>query len=431
MKSTLKKIAAVAAAAVVLAALAALGWKVYDRATEKAPEIAPLVRAVKVMVVGDSAVRGRTFPGKAEAVLAVPLSFRVGGPLLEVKVERGDFVRKGDVLAKLDPRDYEVRIRETEAGIARLQATLKAMRAGARAEDIAALEAQLRAAKAKRREAELAWKRVKDLYEKGSAPRADYDRAVAARDAAAAAVEALEQNLAKAKAGARAEDIEAAEASLKALEAKLESARNALADTVLKAPFDGWVERKFVEDFQMVSSGTPIVLLADHSAIEVAVDVPEDLIHAVAAARTAICRFPALGGLEVRAAVCETASSADPMTLTYKVKVRFRNDLEKPVLPGMSADVRFELVPPDEGGEVFELPPEAVFEREGSPRVWLLPEGESRVRSLAVEVVGTGERGLLVKGLKRGARIVAAGAQFLSEGQEVRVYDPEKWKGAR
>ena len=71
-----------------------------------------VVRALRVMEIGDVAeFSGRSFPGRAAAFQEVNLSFRVGGPLITLPVKIGDQVSAGDVLARIDPRDFEVNVR--------------------------------------------------------------------------------------------------------------------------------------------------------------------------------------------------------------------------------------------------------------------------------------------------------------------------------
>ena len=112
-------------------------------------EEAPLpVRPLPVMKVGDvSGLINNTFPGRAKATEEVNLAFRVGGPLVERPVNVGDFVQKGDIIAKIDPRDFESRVGTLSGNLKQEQAKLKAMRV-ARPEDIGRLEAGLAAAKA-------------------------------------------------------------------------------------------------------------------------------------------------------------------------------------------------------------------------------------------------------------------------------------------
>ena len=95
--------------------------------TEETPPAPP--RPVKVIQVGEPGqVVERTFPGRAEADNSVNLSFRVGGPMIARPVNRGDVVREGQVLAQIDPRDYEHNVAAATSQLANAKAQLNSMR---------------------------------------------------------------------------------------------------------------------------------------------------------------------------------------------------------------------------------------------------------------------------------------------------------------
>ena len=88
-------------------------------------ERAPVVRAVKVVTVGGDSAQTRTFPGRVEASDQVDLSFRVGGPLIEFPVLEGDLVSKGQLAARIDPRDYRIRLDAARAEVERTDADFR------------------------------------------------------------------------------------------------------------------------------------------------------------------------------------------------------------------------------------------------------------------------------------------------------------------
>ena len=88
-------------------------------AREEAPEPAPVVRPVKTMTLGTAEMGGRIFPGRVEATNQVDLAFRVGGPLIEFPVREGQFIRKGQLVARIDPRDFQIRLNAAKADFER------------------------------------------------------------------------------------------------------------------------------------------------------------------------------------------------------------------------------------------------------------------------------------------------------------------------
>ena len=123
------------------------------------------VRPVPAMKVGDvTSLLESTFPGRVQATDEVNLAFRVSGPLIERPVDVGDFVKRGDVVARIDPRDYETALANISSNVAREKAELQAMRI-ARPEDIQRAKAQLTAAEAEQLKANADYRRVQQLVD--------------------------------------------------------------------------------------------------------------------------------------------------------------------------------------------------------------------------------------------------------------------------
>ena len=108
----------------------------------------PVVRPAKVFKVDAKASQPtpRTYPGRVKAAKEAELAFQVGGPLVELPVKESDEVKKNQLIARVDARDYETAIKNAKSQVSEARAQEKAMRAGARPEDLRILEAKLTAA---------------------------------------------------------------------------------------------------------------------------------------------------------------------------------------------------------------------------------------------------------------------------------------------
>ena len=148
------------------------------------------------------------YPGRVKAASDVKLSFRVAGPILEVVPEEGAFVKRGELIAQIDPRDYELQLAATEAEYKQIKG-----------------------------EAE----RVMELYRRGSSSVNDYEKAVY---------------------------------GLNQITAKYDAHRNALADTRLVAPFDGYIQEKFYDAHETVAAGYPVVSMINSAYFDVEIDIP-------------------------------------------------------------------------------------------------------------------------------------------------------------
>lgn len=407
-------------AAVLAAGVSTLRSGAAGPAREKAVEEARLVKTVEVP--SGQAVFQRSFPGVTRASRETRLAFRVPGPIDRFDVKVGQRVAKGTLLARIDPRDFELAVARVEAGLAEARAGLKAMRTGARAEDVQALEAKLEGARAQRDEARRTYDRVKALYQEKAAAQAQYEAAMAGAEVAEAAVKAVEQELEKAKSGARVEEIEGMEAKIAMLQTQRAAAENALADTQLLAPFDGYVAQKFTETFETVAAGQPIVTLLQCETIEVTVGAPEDVIIQQDRFRRFQVELDAYPGQLYEAELYEIGPAIQLGKLSYPLTVRMAAPQDCIVRPGMTATVRIGLGAP--GAETLVTLPlaAALRDADGNCHVWVVDPATDQVRKRAVTVGELGSRGLEIRsGLMPGERVVSAGASFLHDGQQVRL----------
>jgi RND family efflux transporter MFP subunit len=390
------------------------------------PEVIRPVRAVKA---GDlKAILGREFPGRAKASHEVDLSFRVSGPLVSLPVDVGSQVKKDDVIAVIDPRDFQTALKSAEGNLNMAQANLLAMERGSRPEEVEQLKAALVQAEATYRQALADHQRNEELLPKGGASKAQFDATLARRDLTAAQVTQAKEDLNIGLKGARLEDLEAKRAEIKALEAAVDDAQNQLNYSVLKAPFDGSVAAKYVDNFQTVQAKQPIVRLLDVSKIEVTVQVSESLIALAPRVKKVLCRFDALPGREFVGQITKIGSEASQTTRTYPVTVAVDQPDEVQVLPGMAATVR---APPPEGetgaGENLIVPPSAVFTDQTAQAgqqsyVWVVEGDGGRVTRRKLTTGELTPVGIAVtEGLKTGEWVVIAGVHSLREGQQVRI----------
>ena len=389
------------------------------------PAPPPAPRPVKAIRVGDVSVFSRrVFPGRAEATREVSLSFRVSGPLIDFPVDVGQSVEKGGLLARIDPRDFRISVRKIAGSLAEAGATLRAMKAGARPEDIKAVEAKLSAAEASSKLARSEYDRIRKALSVDAATELEMERATEARDRATALVTAAREEVLKARKGARREDIEAMDAKIQSLEATLDAARASLEDTSLKAPFAGSVSAKYVDNFQTVLARQPIVRLLDTSRIEVTVDVPEDLITKVRYVRKILCRFDALPGRTVEARIKEVGTEASLQTRTYPVTLIADQPADARILPGMAAEVQVTAeLPPGAEAAGFEIPASAVFSDGLESRfVWVVDANSMAAHRSAVVVGKLGSHGIVItEGLRAGQWVVTAGVHRLRQGQRVHI----------
>ncbi len=366
-------------------------------------------------------------PGRAKATEEVNLAFRVSGPLIERPVNVGDFVNQDDLIARIDPRDFESELESINSSLARARANLSAMRV-ARPEDINRLQASLAAAKAERVKAEADFKRTEQLYINDNASKANLDQTRAMRDVTRENVKQAEEGLRIGQRGARAEDIQAQQADIRGLGAKRKQVQDALDDTSLRAPFAGYISETFVENFQNVRARQVIVRLLDVARIKVVVNVPENLISLAPYMTDVFCTFDALPGRQIPATTKEVGTEASTTTRTYPVTLIMDQPEDLKILPGMAATCRARPdIPTDMAKQGVEIPLSAVLsDKDGKKFVWVIDASTKTVSQREVTPGRLTEHGMVIQqGLKPGEWIAIAGVHSLRQGQKVRLLDEQ------
>lgn len=250
-------------------------------------------------------------------------------------------------------------------------------------------------AKARAINAERQFERYKELYIRRQVSKADFDQYKAARDVAAA---------------------------------QLEDAQNALKDTYLRAPFDGIVAKRHVENFQEVQAKQPIVFFQDNSKIEILVDAPETVIATLKEDKKidAVASFAFAPGKTFPLTLKEFSTEADPQTQTYQVVLLMDQPGEINILPGMTATVSGTAATAQAGGRII-IPAIAVMEDpKGKAFVWILDREKMTVSKKTVtpgEMTGS-DSIVILDGLTGGETIVVSGLTKLAEGMKVSIWTP-------
>ncbi|MBP5621434.1 MAG: efflux RND transporter periplasmic adaptor subunit [Thermoguttaceae bacterium] len=426
--------AAVAAVALVLPIVANVSCnrRNADSANVETVVSATVPRPVQAYVIPDgSDVETRTFPVFVKGGETAKLSFRVPGRLVEFNAEVGSRFNKGDVVAVLDPRDYQLAVDRATKAIEEAKAGLSAMETGARSEDKATLEAALDAAKTQLETAKRQLERMESLHKDGVASEVQYDLAKSTHDAAVAAELAAEKNLEKANKGSRDEEIEMVKAKIAGLEVDLELAQNKLSDTRLVAPFSGVVSEKFFDNHETVLPGVSLLTLVDDASFEGELSVSEEFVARQGDVESIECSFDALPGKIFNASVKQTSSSVQKGNRSYLATLAIDARPEDGLLIGMVGVAKMRL---RDSNNFVMIPASALIadpsqlkqEETGSysldSSVWTIDAATETVVRRNVKVgVFVNDKAQILEGLSGGEQIVSAGARFLTDGQKVQL----------
>jgi RND family efflux transporter MFP subunit len=324
------------------------------------------------------------YPAEVAARYSNFMSFRVPGKLIEREVRVGDIVRKGQVVARLDPVDAEKQALSAKA----------------------ALEA--------------------------AEHRLLFARQQLDRDSAQA-----QQNLIAANQLEQTQDaFTAAQAARDEASAQLVVARNNLQYNSLVADHDGVITSENADTGQVVSAGQPVYGLAWSGALDVIVDAGASNLARIAVGQSASVTLPALPGRSFEAQVREITPAADPQSRTYRVKLTLLHP-EPVIRLGMTGDAI--LSPATAGGPAtdgsggaamrpqttFIVPATAIFHQGSSPAVFVVSAGNSTLDLRPVTVGSYSDHtAVITGGLKDGDTVVLAGVHTVYAGERVTTVRP-------
>jgi RND family efflux transporter MFP subunit len=330
-------------------------------------------------------------------------AFLVSGKAIAVGPREGDYVKRGQVLAQIDPTDYSLGVRAAAAQTAAAQAVLQKAESPVRPE-------VLEQARVAYERAQDEYQRMKQVYEAKSLPPNDFQKFKAA-------YEVSRQQYEQARAGGQKEDRAQARAAFDQAAAAEAIARKHLADATLTAPVEGFVANRAVEVGDMASAGRPVFQIVQLDPVEISVGVPETDIHLVRNGQTATVQIPALPGDTFQGVVRVINVAADPSTRTYMVRIAVPNP-KHALRIGMIAEAR---IRGDRQLDLMTVPGDAiVHDPQGASVVFVYFPDQGRVYSRRVEV-GTvyGTEVEIKNGLFAAESLVLAGQNKLRDGSVV------------
>ncbi|WP_018856472.1 efflux RND transporter periplasmic adaptor subunit [Rhizobium sp. 42MFCr.1] len=349
-----------------LALLGAVALAVSGCSDEKKAETKEVIRPVKVVEIAEAGdTRALDYSGAVKARVEMNLGFRVAGKITDRRVNIGDRVKPGDLLAQIDPTDYQLAVKTAEANLAAAEKGVAT--------------------------ADLANKRAQQLFDKSVTAKSQmeqaalsYDQAVSTRDAAASSVD---------------------------------QARNQVAYTELKADRSGIVTSISADTGAVVAAGTPVATVALDGEKEVQIAVPENDIAQFKPGKTVKASFWSDNKLVLDGNVREVSGSADAQSRTFSVRVSLPNDDR--VLLGMTATIEAAVGNAETN---VAIPLSALAEKDGKKIVWIVDRNASTVHAREIKVADfTGAGVHVADGLKTGDLVVAAGTQFMAENLKVKL----------
>lgn len=333
---------------------------------EKKEEVAAPRPVLSMVAKAEPAIQ-LSLPGTVEARVKTEFGFRILGRIVARNVQTGDLVKKGDVLAAIDPLALELAVKSAQS-------------------DLANSEAQFA-------NAATTEQRQKTLFERQSGAKAAYETAELERKTAEAAV-------AKAR-------------------ANLDKAEEQLSYSRLVAEFDGVVTATSAEIGQVVAAGQAVATVARPEERDAVIDIPEAIGAQLAVGAPFEVFLQLDRNIRAKAVVREIAPEADAATRTLRTKLTL---IDPPEVMRLGA-----VVTATSGAETvstIRLPASAIKTDDKGQSVWIVDAAAKKVASRPVTIEGDPKQDsqvTVVGGVNPGDRVVTAGVNKLEEGQTIRV----------
>lgn len=303
-----------------------------------------------------------SYPAVIEGQEGAELAFSVNGVVKEMNVRAAQVVEKGQILAKLDQRDYRSRVESAHASY---------------------------------QNARKEYQRAHQLLEKNVISRSETEKRKTAMETA---------------------------------KANWDTAKKALEDTIIVAPFSGRVATVAIETLQTVTAGQPAIRLLTTDRLDAIISLPS---HFIAVSKKKekhefSISIEAAPDVRIPAEFKEISLEADPASQTYEMRLSFTPPRDIVVLPGMNAVVWIKAGGQIDDAQGVSVPLTAVGTEHGNKFVWVVDTDKMTVSKRRVTIADhVGERLPVFSGLTKGETIVSKGISSLSEGMKVRQWSKE------
>jgi len=314
-------------------------------------EDSAVIKYVKTITVEDKeSVATETFPGVLKESDEVKLSFRIAGLIDKLPVKEGQFVKKGELLAQIDPRDYKL---QYEATLAEYEQVIGEV------------------------------ERLENLYAKNNLTDNDYDKAISGK---------------------------------KQIIVKLNATKNALNDTRLVAPFDGYVQTVFASNGEITDAGMPVVSIVNPSSLKVETAVSPSIYIKKDYFTDFYCTNSNYNGQKFPLTLLGINSKTGINKL-YKMSFLLESSKDFVLAPGMNVEVHFSY-DVDKKKEIS-IPMNACFEKDNATCVYTYKSGKAVLTKVKVGMVCRNNNIIVSEGLQAGDIVITAGHSHISNYQKV------------
>ena len=351
---------------------------------------------------------------------------KVTGRVAWIGVEKGDKVKEGQVLVRLEDQEFRAQYDQARGAADSARAQLEQLQHGSRPEEIQQTEHNLSEARATAANDKITLDRTKTLFAQGVLSQQALDDATAKYEASQQRVHSLEQSHQLAKIGPRAEEIARAQGALTQAEGQAAYAKSQLDATVIRAPISGTILERSVEKGELLtgqfaSAARPVFSLANLEDIQADLDVAQDDFAKLTPHQKAVVTVDAFPDLKWDGVIAEVSPEANRQKATIEVKVQILNP-DSHLRPEMNATVRF-IAEENKNASTQSagayVPTAALRDADGQKFVFIAFNDKAMKRD--VKVLSQRSGGALVSGLNGGETVITTAPENLKDGDKIKI----------
>jgi HlyD family secretion protein len=414
---------------VVVLGLSAIAYRLLSR---NVPEVEVTRAAAESSDVGGTVLSAT---GYIVAHHTINVNSKVTGRLAWIGVEKGDQVKEGQILVRLEDQEFRASYGQAKGALDNAGAYLDELQHGSRPEEIQQAQHNLEEARATLVNDKLNLDRMKELSTAGVVSHQVMDDATAKFDSDQQRVNSLDKASQLMKMGPRSEEVARARGSLAQAQGQLDYAKSQLDATVIRAPVTGTILDRTAEkgelitaQFASAAAGGPqgsVVSLADLNDLQVELDIAQADFARLGPKQKAIVTTDTYPDKTYDGEIAQISPEANRQKATVQVKVQVLNPSKYPDIflrPEMNATVKFladtKKSTSAQPSGAF-VPATAVRERDGKKVVFLAFDGKAHMRE--VHVLSQRSDGFLMDGLVGGESVITKAPQDLKDGDNITI----------
>jgi HlyD family secretion protein len=361
----------------------------------------------------------------------INLNSKVTGRVKWIGVEKGDHVKEGQILVRLEDDEFRAQYDQANGAAQNARAYLEELQNGSRPEEIQQAQHNLDEARATLVNDKITLERTRNLVTEGVLSKQALDDATARFEADQQKVNSLEKGFQLAKIGPRKEEIARARGAMQQAQGQADYAKSLLEATLIRAPVTGTILERAAEKGELVTSGFAstaeggpqglVVSLADLNDLQVELDIAQDDFARLNPKQKGVVTTDAYPDRKYDGVIAEISPQANRAKATVQVKVQILAP-DAFLRPDMNANVKFLA---DEAKHTASAPPgvfvpsAAVKDRDGKKVVFLAFDGKAMARE--VKIMSQRSGGVLVQGLNGGEDVITSAPADLKDGEKIKI----------